>query len=280
VISGGGEVLRDEQIYLAHKAANPASYPPCDEILFHNGNTYEDVNKYPPTDVQLLIFEDGTHAAPTLGHTRGAKYEYRAISQFAAWALAKAQGVDVMNVGSELVSIAFPTLKEMIVDEAKDERHTNANQYLGKAGDPIPEFTDHMIRLRVDKEGKFHPMKPASEIRACNFSNEEIGFPKEAALRGWLKHRAESDVKYAAEREKVRKQREKDVATGYMRWPDGEVPPPGALAGRVVVGQEVEAERERGRLGKGLLGGIFGKLYQEGPPNAGKEWESKHPAFR
>jgi hypothetical protein len=64
-------VLRDEQIYLAHKAANPASYPPCDEILTHNGQKYEDVTKYPPTDVQLLVFDNGAHAAPTVGHTRG-----------------------------------------------------------------------------------------------------------------------------------------------------------------------------------------------------------------
>jgi hypothetical protein len=101
-------VLRDEQIYLAHKAANPASYPPCDEILTHNGQKYEDVTKYPPTDVQLLVFDNGAHAAPTLGHTRGAKFEYRAISQFAAWALDRAQGVESVEVGSEFVSQAYP----------------------------------------------------------------------------------------------------------------------------------------------------------------------------
>ena len=122
-----------------------------------------------------------------------------------------------------------------------------------------------MIRLHVDKEGAFYPMVPASELRACTIQKEEIGFPKAAALKGWFKYRAESDIKYAAEKKKVRKQRQKEVAIGYMRWPNGEVPPPSALAGRLVVGKEVEAERERGRLGKGLLGGIFGKLYQESP---------------
>jgi hypothetical protein len=39
VISGGGEMLRDEQLYLTHKAANPSSYAPCEEILARNGNT-------------------------------------------------------------------------------------------------------------------------------------------------------------------------------------------------------------------------------------------------
>ena len=63
--------------------------------MAYNGNTIEDVTRYPPTDVQLLVFEDCPHAAPTLGHTRGAKYEYRSVAQFAAWALAKAQKTDV-----------------------------------------------------------------------------------------------------------------------------------------------------------------------------------------
>ena len=55
----------------------------------------EDVTRYPPTDVQLLVFDDCPHAAPTLGHTRGAKYQYRSIAQFAAWALAGAQKEDM-----------------------------------------------------------------------------------------------------------------------------------------------------------------------------------------
>jgi len=49
-----------------------------------------------------------------------------------------------------------------------------------------------------------------------------------------------------------------------MRWPGDEVPPPSALAGRVVIGQEVEAEKERGRLGKGLLGGFLGSCIRRG----------------
>jgi len=55
----------------------------------------EDVTRYPPTDVQLLVFDDCPHVAPMLGHTRGAKYAYRSISQFAAWALAKSQRTDI-----------------------------------------------------------------------------------------------------------------------------------------------------------------------------------------
>jgi hypothetical protein len=95
VIVGGGEILRDEQIYLAHKAADPERYHPSPDILAFNGDTMEDVSRYPPTDVQLLVFDECPHVAPMLGHTRGAKYEYRAVAQFAAWALARAQKTDI-----------------------------------------------------------------------------------------------------------------------------------------------------------------------------------------
>jgi hypothetical protein len=119
-----------------------------------------------------------------------------------------------------------------------------------------------MIRLHVDKESKFYLMKPAKEIRTCNFSKEEIGFPKAAVLKGWLQHRTKTDIKYASELGEVRRQ--KELATGKLRWPGDEVPPSSALAGRVVIEKEVEAERERGRLGKRPLGVIIGKLYQVG----------------
>jgi hypothetical protein len=41
-----------------------------------------------------------------------------------------------------------------------------------------------MIQLHIDKESEFCPMKPAEEIRTCNFPKEEIGFPKAAVLNG------------------------------------------------------------------------------------------------
>jgi len=95
VISGGGEVLRDEQVFLAHKMADPERYAPCDDILIRNGNTFEDVCKWPPTKVQLISFDGGCQAQPTPGHTNIAKHQYRAVAQFTAWALAQAQQADI-----------------------------------------------------------------------------------------------------------------------------------------------------------------------------------------
>lgn len=55
---GGAELLRDEQIYIAHKAANPSAYPPGDAIMNEYDRTREILNRYPPTDVQLQVWDD------------------------------------------------------------------------------------------------------------------------------------------------------------------------------------------------------------------------------
>lgn len=105
--TGGGEMLRDEQIYLAHKASNPTKYPPGDAFLDdspHNHNR-DQVNRWQPTDVQLQVWDDLCHVAPTLSFTRPAKYMYRSIAQFGAWALARAQKTEIEILDDDDVSI-------------------------------------------------------------------------------------------------------------------------------------------------------------------------------
>lgn len=107
IMTGGGEMLRDEQIYLAHKAANPAKYPPSDAILDDSPHDHirNQINKWKPTDVQLQVWDDLCHVAPTLSFTRPAKYMYRSIAQFGAWALARAQHTEIEILDDDDVSI-------------------------------------------------------------------------------------------------------------------------------------------------------------------------------
>lgn len=86
IMTGGGEVLRDEQIYLAHKCANPSKYMPPKSLLTDADRAL--IEHYKPTDVQLQVWDDMCHVAPTLSFTRPAKFMYRSIAQFGAWALA------------------------------------------------------------------------------------------------------------------------------------------------------------------------------------------------
>ncbi|GAA5858312.1 hypothetical protein JCM1840_001143 [Sporobolomyces johnsonii] len=78
ICCGGAELLRDEIMYIAHKAANPTTYPPSSHIL----STYpsQDAHlraQYPPTMVQLQVFDGACHVATTLSITSIAKYMYR-----------------------------------------------------------------------------------------------------------------------------------------------------------------------------------------------------------
>lgn len=73
---------------------------------------------------------------------------------------------------------------------------------VGRAGDPLPPFVDHMIRHRVDRKGGLYPLAPANTMRCCNVPATEIGFPKGTALKGFLAVQNKSNAKYASLRKK------------------------------------------------------------------------------
>ncbi|GAA5843178.1 hypothetical protein JCM11251_001674 [Rhodosporidiobolus azoricus] len=89
---GSSELLHDEIIYLAHKAANPSSYPPAQRIFEQYPSQkahYE--QKYPPTKVQLQVFDGGCHVVTTLSVTSLAKYMYRGAANAGLFFLAAAK---------------------------------------------------------------------------------------------------------------------------------------------------------------------------------------------
>lgn len=119
ILTGGGEMLRDEQIYLAHKAANPAKYPPGDAFLDESPHNHgrDQINRWNPTDVQLQVWDDLCHVAPTLSFTRPAKHMYRSIAQFSAWALARAQKTEIEILDDDDVSIISKSSTEFEDDD-------------------------------------------------------------------------------------------------------------------------------------------------------------------
>ncbi|GJE91355.1 alpha/beta hydrolase [Phanerochaete sordida] len=83
VIAGDAEVLRDEIIYAAHKAADPAKYPVTQEVkdLYPVLNGIEE--RYSPTQVHLQVYDDAAHVLPILfSFTTPAKYCFRATATF------------------------------------------------------------------------------------------------------------------------------------------------------------------------------------------------------
>ncbi|KAL8798293.1 MAG: hypothetical protein Q9182_006785 [Xanthomendoza sp. 2 TL-2023] len=258
ILTGGGEMLRDEQIYLAHKAANPSKYPPSEAYMGKHPEAAEIMAKYKPTDVQLQVWDDMCHVAPTLSFTRPAKLMYRSIAQFGAWALAKAQktaidimdddDVSVISSGSDTDSDTFSDKKKPIQDDdvMKNEVaqcQTIETKQVGKAGEPLPAFTNHMLRQRVDRHGNIFPLGSPSSLPALQMSPNDIGVIKPGPVRKWMEAKKKWDNKFAKEKRKVQKQRAEEIAKGYQGFGDDEVPPPSALAGRRGLGMEKEIKR-------------------------------------
>ncbi|KAH9889491.1 hypothetical protein C8Q73DRAFT_707875 [Cubamyces lactineus] len=83
VIASDKEVLRDEIIYFAHKAAHPDKYPVKSEarLLYPVLNGIEE--RYGPAKVHLQVYDDAAHTLPVLfAFTTPGKYCFRAMATF------------------------------------------------------------------------------------------------------------------------------------------------------------------------------------------------------
>ncbi|KAK4234881.1 hypothetical protein C8A03DRAFT_37309 [Achaetomium macrosporum] len=275
IMVGGGELLRDEQIYLAHKCANPTQYLPPEALMDDNARAL--VDRYKPTDVQLQVWDDLCHVAPTLSFTRPAKYMYRSVAQFSAWALAGAQKTQVgildddeISVISSSSSSSSSSSRENEHDASKNEQQKavkhhkkHARNSVGRAGDPLPPFENHMIRQRVTRHGEILPLTPPPELPGCCMPRDQVGVVKVGTIRKWLEHKRRWDARFKQARARVHKQRLRDMAVGYEVFGEGEVPPPSALAGQRKLGAK-HFEKKKAARGLGLsLWALWGSKHDQ-----------------
>jgi hypothetical protein len=276
---GGGELLRDEQIYLAHKCANPLKYAPPLEMLREKDRKF--LEKYKPTDVQLQVWDDLCHVAPTLSFTRPAKFMYRSVAQFGAWALARAQKRGIEILGDDEISVISNSSSGTEAaqhDEKKKKRHqcelAEPGQ-VGKAGDPLPNFGRHMIRQRVTRHGKTLPLAAETELPGCCMDVSHVGVAKEGPVKRWLAEREKWDSRYSSAKQKVQKNIVSDMATGFQEFEAGEHPPPTALAGRRLIDSDKFEKKKRKSMGLSLWS-LWGSKHDELTVEREKE-SSKNP---
>ena len=274
IVTGGSEVLRDEQVYLAHKAASPSNHPPASVYLDEYPDARETIAKWKPTDVQLQVWDDLCHVAPTLSFTRPAKYMYRSIAQFGAYVLARAQRrevdiqdddtVSIITSGSESESdsdINKTTQSKSTMDKSVEPSGVPPSDKVGKAGQTLPPFKDHMIRQRVDRHGHIYPLDPPSALAALQMPANDIGVLKPGPVKKWLNAKQQWDLRYAKDKRKVQRQRARDMAKGFEGFGDDEVPPPSALAGRR--GLHMPKEERKGRSWAMMLWSLWGSSHDE-----------------
>ncbi|KAF9028446.1 alpha/beta-hydrolase [Hymenopellis radicata] len=83
IIAGDGEVLRDEIMYVAHRAAHPAEYPVREGVLRGSPRQRENAKKFTePTKVHLQVFDGMCHVLTVFTFTQCASYAYRSIAEF------------------------------------------------------------------------------------------------------------------------------------------------------------------------------------------------------
>lgn len=84
ILAGDAEVLRDEIIYLAHRAARPDQYPLKKDLLDANVRAQEAAKRFnhTPTKVHLQVYDGQPHVLTLFSFTTSARYAYRAIASF------------------------------------------------------------------------------------------------------------------------------------------------------------------------------------------------------
>ncbi|KAI0082430.1 alpha/beta-hydrolase [Panus rudis PR-1116 ss-1] len=192
IIAGDGEVLRDEVIYLAHKAANPQDYPTRQGVLREGKRQGENVAKFrTPTKVHLQVFDGMCHVLTVFTFTESAKYAYKAIAEF------------IKHVTS--------------VEDSRQDPFPERRSPGGQSSDYVqdPHTGTYMIRERVDVFGCIRAMEPQGDIQALRIPINQIGIIKEEPVRRWLTGQEKWDKKYktsALKAERRRKYYERKAA--------------------------------------------------------------------
>ncbi|KAK8864674.1 hypothetical protein IAR55_001926 [Kwoniella newhampshirensis] len=89
---GDSEVLRDEIIFLAHKAAHPEHYPIRDDVKAMLPSLQVIERRHGPTNVHLQVYDGVCHVLPLFSMTKPSRGVFRAIASFARYVTPSAPG--------------------------------------------------------------------------------------------------------------------------------------------------------------------------------------------
>lgn len=282
ICAGDSEVLRDEIIYLAHKAAHPDQYPLREDLMDKFPVMREAQRRFhdKPTNVHLQVFDGQCHVFTMLMQTVAAKYGFRAMASFIKFVTGAPTTEAAANVPdyaeawqySSAAAAAYgpPSHSYQVRRGAKVATAAAASQkdnmYSGKVPLQRPEYESHMIRERVDVNGKIRPMEPPSMMQALRMPYQEVGAVKASTYNRFQKGHTLWDTRYRRTAAKVKRKRAKyqrranrilnkaqaegllddmgdlDVSENGTTWTDlatygpadlrNECPPPSSIVGR------------------------------------------------
>ncbi|KAK1231819.1 hypothetical protein PQX77_005033 [Marasmius sp. AFHP31] len=246
IIAGDGEVLRDEIIYLAHRAAYPQDYPTRRGVL-RSRRQRENVEKFTtPTKVHFQVYDGMCHVLPVFMFTPSAKHAYRAIATFMN---------HVTNHPNELPDRSpfldlFRPPSEITLEDyerkpkSKRAKSTGSLKEKGNGGisevangthppfpkegakpvstqalfsppasesNPAKEIEEAleviMVRERVNIHGRVRRMEPRDEMQALQVKPAEVGLIKEAPAVRWHQGQEQWDKMFKKRAKKILKKR-------------------------------------------------------------------------
>ncbi|KAJ7129477.1 Alpha/Beta hydrolase protein [Mycena epipterygia] len=229
ILAGNDEVLRDEIVYIAHRAAHPEKYTTRKGALRGARRQQENAERYKtPTKVHLQVFDDMCHVLTVFTFTESAKHAYRSIAEFVKHVTDHDEGYVAQHPLPQLHRFpsneTVPAKQEHPSDQKRDAQRAHAPQSSSSdqtqvdvnTPEKVTETTSslknaddgRMIRERVDIEGIPRPMEPRESMSVLGLKPSQIGIIKEAPTIKWLKGQEEWDKKYKKNAERAIKQRQ------------------------------------------------------------------------
>lgn len=136
-------------------------------------------------------------------------------------------------------------------------------QAVGRAGDPLPSFTNHMIRQRVTRHGDILPLPEPENLPGCALDRNLVGVIKQGPVKKWLEQKRRWDSKFKATKARIHEKRVRDAKVGFASFGEGEMPPPSALAGRRKIGGDLMKEKKKTKSYGMSLWSLWGSKHDE-----------------
>ncbi|MBW0469178.1 hypothetical protein O181_008893 [Austropuccinia psidii MF-1] len=255
ITAGDSEVLRDEILYVAHRAAHPDKYPLREDLLNAHPERKANATQYPPTKVHLQVYDEMFHVLPLFSFLRPAKYCYRAIGSFCKYVTSPQsepppeplssippesnevinqetpndcqQGSEVSdnaNVHNSSALVTVPKLPRIDPQAPIQPRLPEATLaelehtiYHSSLPNRRPSFVDNMIRERVGMDGKIRPLESEDEMDFSKLKPEELGIIKDGPVRRWAEGRRIWDGKFTRTYKKIHFQRKRHIKQSHKR---------------------------------------------------------------
>ncbi|KAF8318192.1 alpha/beta-hydrolase [Clavulina sp. PMI_390] len=241
IIASDKEVLRDEIVFVAHKAANPSKYPVKEEARNLQPHLRGIEEKYGPTNVHLQIYDAiaGFCRHVTSDQASNGSSTPQSPSSPVRPAPTPSPGLHPSSAEDARHNLRRSTSASSIVsdidDRPSDEPWSrnipdtvqprpqsslpefDSKSPLGTAGHSFvyrpreATFVNHMIRERVGTDGLLRPLESEDSLPGCTLPIEKLGVISETGAKRYLDGQALWNHKYASAAKKVVHDREKNV---------------------------------------------------------------------